>query len=72
MKKWRIYLANDHDPHHDKDYRNWAEKAKANGCEEAGALFEKAAEMSLVVKDRYQKALGLFGDELKPGTPEVK
>ena len=60
MKKWRIYLANDHDHHHDNDYRNWAEKAKANGWEEAGALFEKAAEMSLSVKDRYQKALGLF------------
>ena len=53
-------MLNDHDPHHDHDYRNWAEKAKANGREEAGALFEKAAEMSLAVKDRYHKALGLF------------
>jgi hypothetical protein len=70
MKKWRIFMLNDHDHHH--DYRNWAEKAKANGREEAGAPLEKAAEMSLAVKDRCQKALGLFGDELKPGMPEVK
>ncbi len=65
-------MSNDHDPHHDHDYRNWAENAKANGREEAGAPAEKAAEMSLAVKDRHQKTLGLFGDELKPGTPEVK
>ena len=53
MKKWRIYIANDHDPHHYHDYRNWAENAKANGREEAGALLEEAAEMSLAVKDSY-------------------
>jgi hypothetical protein len=53
-------MLNDHDHHHDHDYRNWAENAKANGREEAGAPLEKAAEMSLAVKDRYQKALGLF------------
>jgi hypothetical protein len=65
-------MLNDHDHHHDHDYRNWAENAKANGREEAGAPLEKAAEVSLAVKGRYQKALGLFGDELKPGMPEVK
>ena len=53
MKKWRTYIANDHDPHHDNDYRNWVEKAKVNGWEEAGALLEEAAEMSLAVKDSY-------------------
>ena len=63
MKKWRIYIANDHDPHHDNDYRNWAEKAKANGREKAGALLEEAAEMSLAANDRFQKALALMGDE---------
>jgi len=36
-------MLNDHDPHHDHDYRNWAEKAKANGSEEAGALVEEGA-----------------------------
>ncbi len=44
-------MLNDHDHHH--DYRNWAEKAKANGWEEAGALLEEAAEMSLAVKESY-------------------
>jgi len=63
MKKWRIYIANDHDHHHDNDYRNWAEKAKANGREKAGALLEEAAEMSLAANDRFQKALALIGDE---------
>jgi hypothetical protein len=43
MKKWRIYIANDHDPHHDNDYRNWAEKAKANGREKAGVLLDEGA-----------------------------
>jgi hypothetical protein len=41
MKKWRIYIANDHDPHHDHDYRNWAENAKANGRAEAGAIVKE-------------------------------
>lgn len=43
MKKWRIYIANDYDPHHDNDYRNRAEKAKANGQEETGALVKEGA-----------------------------
>jgi hypothetical protein len=44
-------MSNEHDYHHDHDYRNWAEKAKANDWEEAGALLEEAAGMSLAVKD---------------------
>ncbi len=72
MKKWRIYIANDHDPHHDHDYRNWAENAKANGREEACALLEEAAEMSLAVKDNYKKPWVYLGNELKPGMLEVE
>jgi len=36
-------MANDHDPHRDNNYRNWAEKAKANGRKEAKGLFEESA-----------------------------
>ena len=36
-------MLNDHDPHHDNDYRNWAEKAKANGREKAGVLLDEGA-----------------------------
>jgi hypothetical protein len=43
LKKWRIYMSNDHDHPYDHEYRNWAEKAKANGGEEAGSLLEEGA-----------------------------
>jgi hypothetical protein len=52
-----------HNEDHAVNYRNWAEKAKANGQEKAGALLEEAAEMSLAVNDRFQKALALIIDE---------
>ncbi len=52
-----------HNEEHALNYRNWAEKAKANGQEEAGALLEEAAVMSLAVNERFQKALALIGDE---------
>jgi hypothetical protein len=41
MKKWRIFMLNDHDPHHDNDYRNWAENAKVNGREETFAIIKE-------------------------------
>jgi hypothetical protein len=52
-----------HNEDHALNYRNWAEKAKANGQEKAGALLEEAAEMSLAVNDRFQKALALIINE---------
>ena len=52
-----------HNEDHALNYRNWAEKAKSNGREEAGALLEEAAEMSLAANDRFQKAMALIGDE---------
>jgi hypothetical protein len=36
-------MSTDHDPHHYHDYRNWAEKAKANAREEASALLKESA-----------------------------
>jgi hypothetical protein len=52
-----------HNEEHALNYRNWAEKAKTNGQEEAGALLVEAAVMSLAVNEKFQKALALIGDE---------
>ena len=52
-----------HNEEHSLNYRNWAEKAKANGQEKVGELLAKAAEMSLAVNERFQKALALTGDK---------
>ena len=52
-----------HNEDHASNYRNWAEKAKINDQEEAGALLEEAAEMSLAVNERFQKALALIGEK---------
>jgi hypothetical protein len=46
-----------HNEDHTLNYRNWVEKAKTNGHEEASALLEEAAEMSLAVNESFQKAL---------------
>jgi hypothetical protein len=52
-----------HNEEHALIYSNWAEKAKTNGQEEAGALLEEAAEMSLTVNERFQEALALIGEK---------
>lgn len=52
-----------HNEEHALNYRNWAEKAKANGREEAGAVLGEAAEISLTVNQRFQKALALIGEK---------
>ena len=52
-----------HNEDHTLNYRTWAEKAKTNGQEEAGALLVEAAVMSLAVNEKFQKALALIGDE---------
>ena len=52
-----------HNEDHALNYRNWAEKAKTNGQEEAGALLEEAAEMSLAVNERFQKALAIIEEK---------
>ena len=52
-----------HNEEHASNYRNWAERAKVNGREDAGRLLEEAAEISLEVNERFQKALASIGDK---------
>ncbi len=51
-----------HNEDHASNYRNWAEKAKANGKDEAGVLLEEAAEMSLATNEKFEAALEILGD----------
>ena len=46
-----------HNEDHASNYRNWAEKAKANGKEKAGMLLEEAADMSLTINEKFTVAL---------------
>lgn len=52
-----------HNEDHASNYRNWAEKAKANGKADAGVLLEEAADMSLAINDKFEAALAFFGDK---------
>ena len=52
-----------HNEEHALNYRNWAEKAKANGWEDAGELIAEAAEISRAVNEKFQKALALIGNK---------
>ena len=49
-----------HNEDHASNYRNWAEKAKANGNAKAGILLEEAAVMSLAINEKFESALALF------------
>ena len=51
-----------HNQDHALNYRNWAEKAKANGKDDAGVLLEAAADMSLAINDLFKKALAELDD----------
>ena len=46
-----------HNEDHATNYRNWAEKAKANGQEKASEFLEEAAEMSQAVNEKFEAAL---------------
>ncbi len=46
-----------HNEDHASNYRNWAEKAKANGKSEAAGQLEEAAEMSLTINEKFEAAL---------------
>ena len=48
-----------HNEDHASNYRNWAEKAKANDMDEAGILLEDAADMSLAINEKFEAALTL-------------
>ncbi len=52
-----------HNEDHASNYRNWAEKAKANGKADVGVLLEEAADMSLAINDKFEAALALISDK---------
>ncbi len=52
-----------HNEDHALNYRNWAEKAKANGKDDAGVLLEAAAEMSLAINEKFTAAAALISDK---------
>ncbi len=52
-----------HNEDHAINYRNWAEKAKANGKDKAGVLLAEAAEMSLAINQKFATALALIRDK---------
>jgi len=51
-----------HNEDHASNYRNWAEKAKANGKDKAGMLLEEAADMSLAINEKFEAAQALLKD----------
>ena len=51
-----------HNEDHASNYRKWAQKAKANGNDEAGLLLENAADMSLAINAEFEAALASLGD----------
>jgi hypothetical protein len=50
-----------HNEDHALNYRNWAEKAKTNGKDEAAVLLEEAAEMPLATNEKFEAALEILG-----------
>ena len=52
-----------HNEDHASNYRNWAEKAKANGIDKAGILLEEAADMSLAINEKFEAALAIISDK---------
>ena len=48
-----------HNEDHASNYRNWAEKAKANDMGKASGLLEEAADMSLAINEKFEAALAL-------------
>ncbi len=54
-----------HNLDHALNYRNWAEKAKANDQLETAALLEEAAEMSLAVNEKFKATLATLSGNIK-------
>ena len=50
-----------HNQDHALNYRNWAEKAKTNDKGQAAELLEEAAEMSLIINEKFEAALAELG-----------
>ncbi len=53
------WIKHNHD--HALNYRNWAEKAKANGKENVGKFLLEAAQISLTTNELFEKALEELG-----------
>ena len=51
-----------HNEDHASNYRNWAEKAKANDKDKAGLFLEEAADMSLAINEKFAAALEAVKD----------
>ena len=52
-----------HNEDHALNYRNWAEKAKANGKSQAAGLLEEAADMSLKINEKFEAASAAMREE---------
>jgi hypothetical protein len=52
-----------HNEDHALNYRNWAEKAKANDKGHAAELLEEAADMSLTINEKFEAALAILRGE---------
>ena len=52
-----------HNEDHASNYRNWAEKAKANGMDKAGILLEDGADMSVAINEKFEAALTLIKEK---------
>ena len=52
-----------HNEDHASNYRNWAQKAKANDMGKAAALLEAAADMSVAINEKFKEALALVNDD---------
>ena len=46
----------DHNDHHAKDYRKWAEDARENGYTDVADLLGSAAELTGTISDRFREA----------------
>jgi len=52
-----------HNQDHALNYRNWAEKAKANGKDDAGVLLGEAADISLAINAKFEAAMAIIRDK---------
>ena len=50
-----------HNDDHAESYRNWADKARAEGLGEAAGLLEEAAEATLAITETFRQAAQVIG-----------
>ena len=49
-----------HNDDHAETYRDWSKKAKENNMDEAGSLISDAAEMTFVIRIKFEEAAGII------------